>query len=129
MVIAAMDVDTEKISITNKPKMKTELQLRALCELDGVPEPHTPSSDEIKSGSYYQFEPAYLTSYDAIIPLIQKQSHLMQTQLIDFLCEQAIEEYDGSDYVKQSDLPLLLFKQSPAQLSEALLRATNRWTE
>jgi hypothetical protein len=39
-------------------------KLKALCELDGKPSPHTPTPEEIASGSYCQFEPRYLESFD-----------------------------------------------------------------
>lgn len=110
--------------------MTEQDQIKALAELDGwtIHPQLGRVRDNLAMGRDVEL-PSYLTSYDAIIPLIQKQSFIGQTQLIDFLCEQALEEYDGSDYVKQSDLPLLLFKQTPANLSKALLRATGKWKE
>lgn len=51
--------------------------------------------------------PDYTTSYDAIIPLIQKQSNGVMLGLL-----QRID-----------------WKMNPAQLCEALLRATGKWEE
>jgi len=56
------------------------------------------------------FLPNYLTSYDAIIPLIQKQS------------------LEIRDRIATKGGPIS-FMVTPAQLAEKLLRATNRWTE
>lgn len=73
--------------------------------------------------------PDYLTSFDCIIPLIQKQSPLAMTQFVDFLCKDLLgDHYDGSDYISQVEIGAL-FRATPAQLREALLRATGKWKE
>jgi len=46
--------------------------------------------------------------------------------MVDFLCELMLEEYDGGEEVRQSDLSVLA-RATPSNLCEALLRATNRW--
>jgi hypothetical protein len=93
--------------------MKPEDQIKALAELDGALVPHTPTPEEVASGSYYQWQPAYLTSYDAIIPLIQKQPDEVITEVECYV-------YDKMDNA---------LKATPAQLCEALLRATNKWKD
>ena len=123
--------------------MKTELQIKALAELDGWTNIHdnkygvpasgkTPSDwkgDGFSKASEDYILPNYLTSYDAIIPLIQKQSPIGMTQFVDFLCEKILDDhYDGSDYISQPDIGTL-FRSTTAQLCEALLRATNKWIE
>ena len=56
--------------------------------------------------------PQYLTSYDAIIPVIQKQPHEVKCNMWNHL-------------EAESDL----WTNTPSQLCEALLRATGKWKE
>lgn len=111
--------------------MTNEAMIRALAELDGwrmsLHSEHRMANDEQEVCKMIA-DFKYLTSYDAIIPLIQKQGPIAQYQMVDFLCELMLEEYDGNDYVKQSDLSTLC-KATPSQLCEALLRATGKWIE
>lgn len=111
--------------------MTQEQQIKALAELDGwtslgqdaemiehwIQFPRDVVSrlsyDEIRKQRRWSLPP-YLTSYDAIIPLIQKQDgHTLQR--IWWHINQLNHVYK--------------FMVSPAQLCEALLRATGRWTE
>lgn len=115
--------------------MNEDDQIKAIAELDGWKPNGLGGKDTLHDpkgctcfdgkGCYI---PNYLTSRDAIIPVIEKQSFVMKTQVVDFLCELMLEEYDGSDYVRQSDVPLLLCA-TPSQLCQALLRATGKWKD
>lgn len=69
----------------------------------------------------------YLTSYDAIIPLIQKwcDSNEQWDAFIEYLWDYL---NITSDWVEQDAWKALL-KCSPSQLAEALLRATGKWKE
>lgn len=101
--------------------MKPEEQIKALAELDGwewksnihgVEVWHPPG---IAEWQYYDKLPPvkYLTSYDAIIPLIKKlnQPH-------------CLVHYDNDPL--QGGAMII---PTPAQLCEALLRATGKWKE
>lgn len=111
--------------------MKPEFQIKALAELDGWTGVYSGSCQIVgyspNSGLLWDV-PDYLTSYDAIIPLIQKQSEHVKKQLADFLGEIALPDYDGSDEFHYSVLHYLICAK-PTQLCEALLRATGKWIE
>jgi len=64
----------------------------------------------IKSDSLTQ----YLTSYDAILPLVHKQSRQTIIKITAELREMGLHFF---------------FPFTPSQLAEALLRATGKWTE
>ena len=117
--------------------MTNEEQIKALAELDGW------KFIRIKKGPYnsggyrlqlngaekggfddhQKFEsvcrifriPNYLTSYDAIIPLIQRQARSIK----------AFVERECFNRINST----CLFDSSPTQLCEALLRATGKWVE
>lgn len=99
--------------------MKPELQIKALAELDGWTNIRI---DVSGSGQHYLHgrnstgdfsnPPNYLTSYDAIIPLIQKQPYEVKCNMWNHL-----------------DAESDLWDATPQQLCEALLRATNKWIE
>lgn len=103
--------------------MKPEQQIKALAELDGYAI-NGPSDDPTmpedwcfdgKGNNCWFDDLEYLTSYDAIIPLVRKQSwHIHQKIWID-LCFMLKSQH--------------IFIATPAQLCEALLKATGRWTE
>ena len=108
--------------------MNHEEQIKALAELDGyVMELSTPNGVPVMC-LYEQGKiirecdmesprmTAYLASYDAIIPLIQKQSYSIIGNIHDILCT-------------TNDTKYFLRNCSPAQLCEALLRATGKWKE
>ena len=105
--------------------MKDHDIIKAIAELDGVPTPHKPTEDEIKSGSYYQFEPAYLTSRDAIIPVIEKQDSVIQGQFTAQL--NGIVNNTKDIWVLNNCYNLIV--ATPPQLYEALLRATGKWKD
>ena len=98
--------------------MKPEDQIKALAELDGWT-PHDKYPDvmcrgrreaHIKSDNMQ----CYLTSYDAIIPLIQRQDDGVIGELHRFLWILWKKRF---------------YEATPNQLCEALLRATNKWIE
>lgn len=83
--------------------MTPQSQIKALAELAGIVDNN--------------YRPDYLHSYDAIIPLIQKQTETMRYNI--FLQVTKIAVCPTFD----------VFKANPSQLSEALLRATNKWKD
>ena len=99
--------------------MKPDDQIKALAELDGreiaygefVDIRQRESDGEPEILGHVPF-PDYLTSYDAIIPLIQKRGDYTQTKIEDFMLSQ-----------------LKMFSVTPTQLCEALLRATGKWKD
>jgi hypothetical protein len=107
--------------------MKPEEQVRALAELDGfieIGEKPFGKSELRWMGlhknagcpSEWWDLPKYLTSYDAILPVMQKQPSEIQWKAL-----RDIHKTDSS-YPKT-------FSMTPAEICEALLKATNRWTE
>lgn len=110
--------------------MTTEQQIKALAELDNISSGHWQlyahtSGDTTLQGrlwvDYGQNRngitliemPQYLTSYDSIIPLIQKQPYEVLKRMD--------EHYELVSFAYE--IP------SVAQLCEALLRATGKWIE
>jgi hypothetical protein len=118
--------------------------LKACAELDGWN--HHPANKDsfgVYYNEFWQKEhnttrtlPPYTTSYDAIIPLIQKQftknSWHCFSDALGILCAKETADVDGQ-YVYEGDGSYyedrLRFNASPAQLCEALLRATGKWIE
>lgn len=123
--------------------MKPEEQIKALAELDGLEwmrDPHDncwcwfnkltkwfcgknlfSSDDSID----WEALPDYLHSYDAIIPLIQKQGSETLFKMYSFLRQNAFKLAGNPP-----ELPILTTAYSePAQLCEALLRAAGKWKE
>lgn len=71
--------------------------------------------------------PAYTTSYDAIIPLIQKQSKVAQCEFLSKLFNMYGNNPEPDlDYMT---LWPMTFSLTPAQLCEALLCALGLWEE
>lgn len=111
--------------------MTTEEKIKALAELDGIKEGHwqfyastgveAVISGRIWAGYGYSRQdgnpinlPRYLTSYDAILPLIQKQGlHVLEPMAKILGCKH--------DYCAWMHL-------KPTQLADALLIATGRMT-
>lgn len=100
-------------------------QIKALAELDGWTELFCEQDRTLwgfRNGRKYSErtpDANYLTSYDAIIPLIQKQE--LGTRLRFYgNCLVLTRAYG------LTDSPLEL---KPAQLAEALLRATGKWKD
>lgn len=93
-------------------------QIKALAELDGWTEIHQSTlllefginnpvwAGRMPDKDFLVALPNYLTSYDAIIPLIQKLG----------LWYECLQDYQ-------------IATPSPSQLCEALLRATGKWTD
>jgi hypothetical protein len=78
-----------------------------------------------KDGSLTDKLPPYLTSRDAIVPVIEKQDYGTQLRFIRELAKIVIADrwHERENYAMQ------LLKATPFQLCEALLRATNKWIE
>lgn len=100
--------------------MKDQDQIKALAELDGW----KPCHKHDNLGFPPQLNPnrdcpqcykPYLTSYDAIIPLIQKQSQEVKSKVSVMIGL----KHDWSAWLSKT----------PSQLCEALLRATGKWKE
>ena len=71
--------------------------------------------------------PSYLTSYDTIIPLIQKQDKVTQCEFLAILFRFYVNNADH-DLNYMTVWPMT-FALTPSQLCEALLRATGKWKE
>jgi len=121
--------------------MTPEQQIKALAELDGLEWMRDPADNcwcwfnkltrwfcgknlfPSDNDTNWEALPNYRTSYDAIIPLIQKQtdSDGRKSGFILYLTGNtvALNFYGVCD----------LLRKSPAQLCEALLRATGKWIE
>lgn len=112
----------------------TPEQINRLCaELDGLKAVEEDDLWSLKyaDGRYAQYPrggiseehcwrvccPDYTTSYDAIIPLIQKQQGYIAADLFMWLNDQPHIEYPEPLYA------------TPRQLCEALLRALGKWEE
>ena len=99
-----------------KPSQLTpEQKTRLLAELDGwTPTPDgkwTQSEDGI-TGKKYLGLPDYSTSYDAIIPLVQKQSWNIRNAIDKYINEYLILEF--------------ITTATPTQLCDAVLVATGK---
>jgi len=104
--------------------MTTHDQIKALAKLDGWREKTlwTPCdaicSCDLQEGHWVNDKiPDYLTSYDAIIPLIQKQG-----EEVKFRAFWNLELCKKGNYA-------YAFCHTAEQLSEALLRATGKWKD
>lgn len=125
-------------------------QIKALAELDGwkltqktIPVWETTQYDgsgewinkEValyeNDGATKKFErlPNYLTNYDAIIPLIQKQkdNDRLEVGIQLAIMRRKLFGYPTQDNVERWIIVALT--ATPAQLCEALLRATGKWKE
>lgn len=106
--------------------MTKEQKLKTIAELDGDLIPHTPTEQEVKSGSYYQLEPAYLTSYDAILPVIRKWCLSDDKKYYRF----EIELSSVLGLPRYLCLSMRAFiPATPKQLSDALIKASGKWVE
>jgi hypothetical protein len=99
--------------------MNPQEQIKALAELDGckwIPYVEGTHAHWLTStGTWLDMPPDYLTSYDAIIPLIQKQDEGIMEQFFDEVGK--LIKYAYFVYA------------TPSQLCEALLRATGKWKD
>ena len=106
--------------------MTPENQIKALAELDGFKPPRINAGESWGESSYcgtgicvYRggcnvrgIDLQYLNSYDAIIPLIQR-----------------LGSTDAVDATMRLRNQRTAFASTPAQLCEALLRATGKWQD
>lgn len=94
--------------------MTNEDKIKVLAELDGwkpLPEGRFHPDNPIG-----QTPPQYLTSYDAIIPLIQKQSVLDKANTI----VNAVADFPRDKFVIDA---------TPEQLADALIKAVGKWKD
>ena len=116
--------------------MTPEQRIKALAELDGWRwEAHETGTrlwrpdGTIENNHYAETwrVPNYLTSYDAIIPLIQKQDKVTQCEFLVIL----FRFYGNNEDPDLNYMTLwpMTFALTPSQLCEALLRATGKWKE
>lgn len=94
--------------------MKPEEQIKSLAELDGI------FLDEWRPENRKHFKIPYLTSYDAIIPLIKKQ---------DYNVKAAIYNFFTREDAGWTTCAVSMLEATPDELCEALLRATENWKE
>lgn len=111
--------------------MTNNEQITALAKLDGWtfdgngliknPSPYGTPADQATLWINHPNIPKYLTSYDAILPLIKKQPKDVQERFIVFLMGETLGTL----------LPHLMkmFNSTPRQLAESLLRAHGLWKE
>lgn len=107
--------------------MSESEQIKALAELDGwtyrkSTSPYQPDGwwSPDNRGPFREREMAYdngfykaITSYDAIMPVIQKQTDDIKTDIVEYLYEMGDRQLD----------------RTPAQLCEALLRSVGKWSK
>ena len=99
--------------------MLEELQIKALAELDGWTFSDVSSWQEKwtdENNVHHESAKPYLISYNAIIPLIQKQPI-------------EIKEMVHRLYFDRLETGSHRLDVTPSQLAEALLRATGKWIE
>ena len=129
--------------------MTTEQKTKVLAELDGYSEVsdngtayvkdtvenwekhrHDCIVSEEREGMLFVDVPRYLTSYDAILPLIQKQ---LKTYGDELRFQAAIYELLVANPPRGEDNPYCIAVRmlcaTPVQLADALLRATGKWKE
>ena len=115
--------------------MKLEDQLNALAELDGFYLCDGTSDEWYRNEGQATYfcntrDLKYLASYDAIIPLIQKQTYTVQARMIRHL-EPNIDwdDYGVSDRIAIEEISNIAWKSTPSHLSEVLLKALYKWKE
>ncbi len=110
--------------------MKNQDIIKAIAELDGWKPKY------LSQESQGLNPPPYLTSRDAIIPVIEKKlsrhtchsffDALGLIAIVDWQDCDGAPSYEGDgSYFEQ----WVLFKAKPSQMCEALLRATGKWRE
>lgn len=100
--------------------MKPEEQIKALAELDGITSIVLTDLGDwriLKPDGETAALPDYLHSYDAIVPLLQKQVKSLD------ISDKFFGEIEQPTGCTGEDL----LSRTPAQLCEALLRATGKW--
>lgn len=120
--------------------MTEQDQVRALAELDGwipySPGDFNPTPRWMDKNANVRTEnklPNYLHSYDAIIPLIQKQWRRGDMDFMNGITfgkclKEVLQHEPTSKHETQFDI-IAGIASTPSQLCEALLRATERWRE
>jgi len=113
--------------------MKDQDQIKAIAELDGWKQTEQDRQSliawsEVYGEHYiddeeYHGVPPYLSSRDAIVPVIEKQGHETKIDVINKLAEMLGIDSDWSE----QGASLAILEASPSQLCEALLRATGKW--
>lgn len=113
--------------------MTPQDQIKAIAELDGFVK-HPKHNYYYRNGdvngerledsfSRIEYAPKYLTSRDAIVPVIEKQQPEIQREIAKLLIS-----YEWNQEIMLVDVINALLKPPP-QLCEALLRATGKWEE
>jgi hypothetical protein len=111
--------------------MKPESQIKAIAELDGFKFNHLGRWQAPNLKPYHNinhdYPLSYLTSRDAIIPVIEKcvintEIEMKFNYALYALLPKREDEIHGMTYV-------MAVLATPAQLTEALLRATGKWIE
>lgn len=97
--------------------MTDKQKIRALAELDGYDVSDMECHLEKGCDCKLEALPRYLGSYDAIIPLIQKQDGETLFKIAQLIC------LAGSNYWT------LGIRVPPSELCDALLKATGKWVE
>ena len=111
--------------------MKPEDQIRALAELDNVediPERYEHAKQCTIQDCGSGFKP-YLTSLDAVVPLIVKWCGDDGSRWDSFLYSLWEMLKIDSDTEENDAWRVYFQKTTPAQLCEALLRATGKWKD
>ena len=120
--------------------MKTENKLRVLAEMDGYkvrkainantyamfPTPVQYIDWKNSEEEAWKMAPPYLTSYDTIIPLVVKwcgDDILRWSKLCVPL------ELNMKSVSNVADFVMKLLKQTPEQLSDALIKAAGKWED
>lgn len=100
--------------------MTTEDKNRVLAELDGFEW----FTDAL---GHRIFTKPYTTSYDAIIPLVQKQPENIIDEFLECLCV----ETEGEPLLLHVNLPQLvsMWKATPEKLCDALIKAVRKWKD
>ena len=107
--------------------MNPQEQIKALAELAGYKERVFTEHPDYKDKDWTMFVPDYLYSYDAIIPLIQKQPTTVQLDIVKYLYQSLGNTVRHT--LSFGNATKLLLMMTPQQLSEALLRATGKWKD
>jgi len=77
-------------------------------------------------GAHAEYQlPPYLTSRDAIVPVIEKQEYNIQLRFARALAKIC----DADRWHEKENYAMQILKSIPCQLCEALLRATGRWKD
>jgi len=112
-------------------QLTPEQKTRLLAELDGWTQTHNPKAIPdwnwcLKGKKWRQWHnlPRYLTSYDAIIPLVQKLDEITKCVLLDHLYI-TYSAHIGGELDKATVWPMT-FGLTPSQLCDAVLVATGK---